>query len=124
MKAPISDNEQNLIYEYIFHTYLLECLEYNRMISDQAGLKIVEAYQSLHEHILKKVRMDIKTMVELMKKLNIRVFSPVRLDDMFIEVKYTAHGYEGAMKFWDKALDKHAANRLEKYMGNPNPRQW
>lgn|SRR5690606_26760491 len=118
MKAPIQDHEQNLIYEYIFHTYLLDCLEYNQIISPHAGFKIVEAYQLLHEHILKKVRLDIKTIREKMKELNIKVFSPVRLDDLIIEVKYTAHGYEGSMRFWDKALDKHAADRLEQYMRN------
>lgn len=124
MKAPISDHEQDLIYEYIFHTYLLECLEYNRIITNEAGFKINEVYLSLHEHLLKRVRLDIKEMLQQMNELKIRVLSPTRLDDMIIEVIYVAHGYEGRMRFWDKALEKHASDRLNKYMGNPKLPQW
>ncbi|MGY3716047.1 hypothetical protein ACWE42_11025 [Sutcliffiella cohnii] len=34
---------------------------------------------------------------------------------MFIEYPYLAHGYEGVMKFWDKAMELEGKRRLIHY---------
>ncbi|MGY3716046.1 hypothetical protein ACWE42_11020 [Sutcliffiella cohnii] len=45
MKAPIPENEENLIYEYIYRDYLIEILEQDLNLIPDLGLKIYEPYE-------------------------------------------------------------------------------
>jgi hypothetical protein len=115
MKAPIPDHEEELIYEYIHLDYLISTLESDLKSIESAPIKIKEPYILLVEETLKKVRSDLKAVKEKMKELDIKVFSQRRVDEMFVEYPYFAHGYSGTMKYWDAALRFASTKRLKQY---------
>jgi hypothetical protein len=115
MKAPIPDHEEELIYEYIHLDYLIDTLESDLKTIESSPIKIKEPYIMLVETTLKRVRTDLKTVKDKMKKLNIKVFPQRRVDDMFVEYPYFAHGYHGSNKYWDAALRFASTKRLKQY---------
>jgi hypothetical protein len=117
MKAPISEFEEELISEYIHLDFLIETLESDLKAIDQVPLKLKTPYVLLIEETLKKVRSDLKNVKAKMKEFNIKVFPQRRVDDMFVEYHYFAHGYSGTMKYWDAALRFASSKRLNKYLG-------
>jgi predicted RNA-binding protein len=117
MKAPISEFEEELISEYIHLEYLIETLENDLNMLNQVPLKIKDPYKLLIEETLKKVRSDLKNVKSKMKELDIKVFSQRRVDDMFVEYPYFAHGYHGSNKYWDAALIFASSKRMKKYLG-------
>ncbi|MEH6957213.1 hypothetical protein [Neobacillus drentensis] len=112
MKAPIPKNEENLIIEYIYTTYLIQILENDNQITSSLSFKIPEAYQHLIECKLKLLRMDLVKIKGEMKELKIKVADPIR-DDIFIEYAYFPHGYEGRMRFWESAMEYEGTRRLK-----------
>jgi hypothetical protein len=117
MRAPISEFEEKLISEYIHLEYLIETLESDLKTISKVPLKIKEPYLLIIEETLKKIRSDLKTVKEKMKELDIKVFNMRRVDDMFVEYPYFAHGYKGINKYWDAALKFASTKRLQKYFG-------
>jgi hypothetical protein len=117
MKAPIPVHEEELISEYIHLDFLISTLESDLKTIESSPIKIKEPYIMLVETTLKRVRTDLKTVKDKMKKLNIKVFPQRRVDDMFVEYHYFAHGYSGTMKYWDAALRFASSKRLNKYLG-------
>ncbi|MCC3358961.1 hypothetical protein [Bacillus sp. REN16] len=116
MKPNISDNEQQLIYDYVYNTKLIELLESDLLKIDKSRLKITGSYVHLLEDILRKVRLYVKDMKMEMKRLDIKVFPGKYVEDIIIQYLYTAHGYKGEMRFWDAALNNHVAEWLFKYL--------
>jgi hypothetical protein len=117
MKAPIPDHEEELISEYIHLDFLISTLESDLKTIESSPIKIKEPYIMLVETTLKRVRTDLKTVKDKMKKLNIKVFPQRRVDDMFVEYPYFAHGYQGSNKYWDAALLFASTKRMKKYWG-------
>jgi hypothetical protein len=117
LKASISEFEEQLISEYIHLDFLIEILESDLNTLKQVPLKIKEPYLLIIEATLKKVRTELRIVKAKMRELKIKVFSKRRLDDMFIEYQYTAHGYHGSNKYWDAALLFASSKRLKKYLG-------
>jgi hypothetical protein len=117
MKAPIPDHEEELIFEYIHLDFLISTLENDLKSIESAPLKIKEPYLLIIEETLKKIRSDLKTVKEKMKEFDIKVFPMRRVDDMFVEYPYFAHGYKGINKYWDAALKFASTKQLQKYFG-------
>jgi hypothetical protein len=117
MKAPISEFEEELISKYIHLDFLLDTLESDLKTIDQVPLKLKTPYVMMIEEMLKNVRSDLKCVKAKLKEQNIKVFPPRKVDDMFIEYQYTAHGYQGSSKYWDAALLFASSKRLNKYLG-------
>jgi hypothetical protein len=117
LKSIIPDHEEELISEYIHLDYLISTLENDLKTFESSPIKIKEPYILLVEETLKKVRSDLKTVKDKMKKLNIKVFPKRRVDDMFVEYPYFAHGYQGSNRYWDAALLFASTKRMKKYWG-------
>jgi hypothetical protein len=114
MKAPIPDEEEQLIVDYIYTTYLIQNLERDHQTAGTLNFKIPEVYQNVIEHKLKELRKQLIEIKRQMKDLKIKVADPVRVNGEFLEYAYYPHGYEGRMRFWDAAMAYEGTRRLKK----------
>lgn len=113
MKAPIPENEEKLVVEYIYTVYLIQILEQDHQISSELSFKIPEAYQNFIESKLKIIRQQLVNIKAKMRELKIKVMDPVRVNEEFVQYDYFAHGYEGNMRFWDAAMKYEGTRRLK-----------
>ena len=116
MKAPIPEDEENLIVEYIYTNYLINILENDYKLTEKLNFKISEAYESLIKNKLKILRSTHRKIKAELKSLNIKVAEPIK-DDIFIEYAYFPHGYEGKMRFWEAAMEYEGTRRLKDLFG-------
>ena len=116
MKAPIPEEEENLIVDYIYTNYLINILENDNKLTGKLNFKIPEAYASLIEDKLKILRTTLRKIKAELKSMNIKVADPEK-DDIFIEYAYFPHGYEGKMRFWDAAMEYEGTRRLKELFG-------
>jgi len=114
MKAPIPKYEEDLIHEYIVRTYLIDILENDLNVINQSNFKLHEPYTHLVEHVLKKIRFELRDMKAEMKKLKIKVTDQKRVNEDFVQYDYFAHGYRGYNRYWDAALKMHGTRLLAK----------
>lgn len=115
MKAPVPDDEEALVVDYIYNCYLIDSLETDLSIIPDLSFKIPEAHEGLIETTLKKVRADQIKVKKNMRSLNIRVDSGYMVNEDFIEYPYFVRGYEGLMRFWLAAMAFEGSNRLMHY---------
>lgn len=113
MKPPIPENEEALIVEYIYSTYLIQVLEQDHQTVGRLNFKIPEVYERLIESKLKALRTRLVEYKKQMRELKIKVLDPVRLNVDFVQYDYFAHGYEGNMRFWDAAMVYEGSKRLK-----------
>lgn len=115
MTAPISQYEEDLVHDFIIRTYLLEVLEKDIHVIEDAPFKLNETYIHLVENVLKKARVDLRKIKDEMKQLIIKVAEPKRSNVDFIHYDYFVRGYHSYSRYWDAALKIHGTRLLEKY---------
>lgn len=64
MKAPIPEDEENLIVDYIYTNYLIQILENDHQAAETLKFKIPEVYQHLIESKLKELRRQLVNIKE------------------------------------------------------------
>lgn len=111
----IPEHEENIVIDYIYINYLIEVLETDLAYIPTINLKLPEVYLHLIEHTLFNLRTDLKAIRDEMKRLSIKVYEPMRVNEEFMEYKYVVRGYEGSRRFWDAAMKLEGKRRLEKY---------
>jgi hypothetical protein len=111
MKARIPEDEEELIIDYIYTTYLIQILECDHQNVSHLNFKIPEVYENLIESKLKILRTELMKIKGRMRELKIKVAEPAK-DDIFIEYAYFPHGYEGTMRFWEAAMHYEGTKRL------------
>ncbi|MBO1515655.1 hypothetical protein [Metabacillus bambusae] len=120
MKAPISKDQEELIHNFIVRTYLINVLESDLKTIERANFKLNEPYIKLVEHILKKIRIEIRDMKAEMKKLEMKVEEPFLDNVEFWQYDFYVRGYHGFKRYWDYALKMHCTKLLDMYFkGEP-----
>ncbi|KKI91851.1 hypothetical protein WQ54_12845 [Bacillus sp. SA1-12] len=76
MKVPIPDEQEELIHNYILHTYLLNILESDLKTITKACFKIHEPYIKLVEETLKKIRIEVRGMKGELRKIQMKLEEP------------------------------------------------
>lgn len=115
MKAPIPQEEENMICEYIYKLCLVEILEKDLKVIAVAGFKIPDVYSHYVDYQLRRIRIDIRDTKIKFRKMNIKVMDPVKVNVDFIEYEYFAHGYQGKLRYWQYALAQHVNRRMKIY---------
>jgi hypothetical protein len=85
LKPRITDEEEGLVYEYIYKAYLIEVLENDLEGINELNFKIKETYEALIEVTLKQLRLELKQIKVEFKKLDAKVEGPQLVNMEFLE---------------------------------------
>ncbi|KKI91372.1 hypothetical protein WQ54_15220 [Bacillus sp. SA1-12] len=115
MKVPLPDEQEELIHNYILHTYLLNILESDLKTITNACFKIHEPYFKLVEETLRKIRIKVRDMKVELRKNKMKIEEPFLDNVDFWQYDYYARGYHGFKRYWEPALKMHSTNLLDEY---------
>ncbi|MFE8701131.1 hypothetical protein ACFYKX_11050 [Cytobacillus sp. FJAT-54145] len=120
MRAPIPDEEMNLITDCVYCDYLIEVLEHDQQLVFKSTFKIPEAWEGFLDAHIGLLLKERGTLRNLCREKGIKVMDSVWEEGEFLRVPYTARGYQGEMRFWRFALQLEGAKRLEQIFLHPN----
>jgi hypothetical protein len=115
MNALITDEQNDMIFNYIYITYLINHLEGDLQVIPGAGFKIPEAYQSFVELMLRRLRLELKGLREEMKKQDMKVKDPYIYNEEFMQYDYFVGHKQGHKRIWIAHLRNESGRRLENY---------
>ncbi|WP_299090316.1 hypothetical protein [uncultured Metabacillus sp.] len=115
MKVPIPDEQEELIHDYILHTYLIKVLESDLKTIKEAKFKLHEPYTKLVEETLKKIRIKVRDMKSEMRKIQMKIEEPFLDNVDFWQYDYYVRGYHGFNRYWEPALKMHSTNLLDAF---------
>jgi hypothetical protein len=115
MKPNITDEEEQLVEDYIYLTYLIEVLENDHKSIDSLNFKIKEVYEGLIESTLMQLRLELKDIKVEFRKLNAKVEGPDLVNVEFMEYHYFVRGYHGVHRIFAYHFRNTASKLLEGY---------
>jgi predicted nuclease with TOPRIM domain len=115
MKPAITDEEEKLVEDYIYKTYLIEVLESDHKAIESLNFKIKEPYEQLVESTLKRLRLDVKDIKVKFRDLKAKVEGPEIVNVEFLEYKYFVRGYHGIRRIFTYHFRNTASKLLEEY---------
>jgi hypothetical protein len=115
MKPNITDEEEQLVEDYIYKTYLVEVLENDHKSIDSLNFKIKEAYVTLIEATLKQLRLELRDIKVEFKKLKAKVEGPEVVNVEFMEYHYFVRGYHGVHRIFVYHFKNTASKMLQGY---------
>lgn len=115
MNALITEEQDKLIFDYIYCTYLINHLEADLKLIPIVGFKLHEPYMHFVEEILKKLRLELKDIRIEMKKHQMKVNDPHIENVEFWQYDYFVGNKQGYKRLWMAHLRNEAGRRLEKY---------
>lgn len=110
-----TEEEEDLVFDYIYANYLIHVLERDLKHVSAANFKISEVYVNLIEETLKRLRLDLKRMKDEMKNKGMKVGDPER-DDIIIQYEYWIRGRHGIKRMWDAHMRNEAQKQIWKYL--------
>jgi predicted nuclease with TOPRIM domain len=115
MKPNITDEEEQLVEDYIYKTYLVEVLENDHKSIDSLNFKIKEVYEGLIESTLKQLRLELRDIKVKFKKLDAKVEGPELVNEDFLKYDYFVRGYHGVHRIFTYHFRNTASKLLEEY---------
>ncbi|KAA0547586.1 hypothetical protein FZW96_12120 [Bacillus sp. BGMRC 2118] len=115
MRINLTDEEEQLIEDYIYKTYLINVLEKDHQSIETLNFKLMEPYQHLVESTLKQLRLDIRDIKVKFRKLKAKVEGPEVVNVEFLEYKYFVRGYQGVKRIFMYHFRNEANKLLERY---------
>lgn len=112
-----TEEEENLVFDYIYANYLIPILERDLKQVPAAKFKISEVYINLIEETLRRLRLDLKQIRNEMKVKGIKVGNPER-DDIIVQYEYWIRGRHGIKRMWDAHMNYEVQKRTWKYLNH------
>lgn len=110
-----SEEEENLVFDYIYANFLIPVLERDLELVAAAPFKIGKVYVNLIEETLRRVRVDLKRIRDEMKRMGMKVGDPER-DEMIIQYEYWIRGRHGVKRMWDAHMWMEAQKKIKNYL--------
>lgn len=114
MNAQITEEQDKMIFDYIYITLLIQILEADLKHIPTINFKLHEPYENLVDKTLRNLRMDLKDLKVEMKKNEMKVSEPKR-DDIIIQYDYFVGRKQGHKRMLKYHLRNEAERRLVKY---------
>jgi len=114
MQPPITNEQNKIIFDYIYITYLINVLEEDLKKIPSLGFKLHEPYQKFVEEVLRKVRKDLQLLRVEMKKHELKIGEP-QPEDIMVHYDYWIGHKEGFKRMLVYHLRNEAMRRLEGY---------
>lgn len=115
MRINLTDEEEQLIEDYIYKTYLIDLLEKDHQAINSLNFKLKEPYERLFESTLKQLRIEMRDIKSNFKELKAKVEGPEVVNVEFLEYKYFIRGYQGVKRLFMYHFRNEANRLLESY---------
>ena len=115
MNAQITEEQDKMIFDYIYCTYLINVLEKDLQLIPTIGFKLHEPYINLVEKTIRKLRVELKQLRIEMKKHEMKVENPFISNVDFWHYDYFVGRKQGHKRMLKYHLRNEAERRLDKY---------